>query len=146
MNKQITLEELQQLRARGIINDAEFVARKKLLARKAMRDYKAYQAKNGLVYIVLAYFLGVTGIHNFYAGYWGRGLVQLVLSITSWLFLYVPLLVVSIVVLGEIFFVNKGANKLKFSGSKWAIFALRILTIVSLIYFYENSTLINLME
>lgn len=30
-----------------------------------------------LIYVLLAWLLGVLGIHNFYAGYWGRGLIQL---------------------------------------------------------------------
>ena len=144
MNKPITLEDLQQLKARGIIDDAEFNARKKLLARQALREHKNYQAKNGLVYIVLAYFLGTTGIHNFYAGYWGRGLTQLILSITSWLFMFIPLIIVALVVLGEILFINKSANKQKFSGNRFIIWLLRFLVIISLIYAYNNTQLISI--
>lgn len=37
--------------------------------------------KSRLVYILLALFLGLFGIHNFYAGRIGTGVVQLVLSL-----------------------------------------------------------------
>ena len=35
------------------------------------------------VYIVLALLLGIFGVHNFYAGYPGRGIAQLLLTIFS---------------------------------------------------------------
>ena len=41
----------------------------------------AYQAKSRVVYILLAIFLGYFGIHNFYAGYIGRGVIQLLINI-----------------------------------------------------------------
>jgi hypothetical protein len=34
------------------------------------------------VYIILGLFLGLLGIHNFYAGYHGRGAIQLILTLT----------------------------------------------------------------
>jgi len=40
-------------------------------------------AKSRVVYVLLAIFLGQLGIHNFYAGYSGRGAVQLVCGIIS---------------------------------------------------------------
>ncbi len=45
-------------------------------------------AKNRLTYIVLAIFLGSFGIHNFYAGYNGRGVAQLLITLfLGWLVL-----------------------------------------------------------
>ncbi len=38
-------------------------------------------AKNRGVYIILGLFLGCLGIHNFYAGYHGRGAAQLIITI-----------------------------------------------------------------
>jgi hypothetical protein len=34
------------------------------------------------VYIILGLFLGLLGIHNFYAGYHGRGAIQIILTLT----------------------------------------------------------------
>ena len=39
--------------------------------------------KNKWVYILLGLFLGEFGIHNFYAGYLGRGVVKLLVTILS---------------------------------------------------------------
>lgn len=40
-------------------------------------------AKSRAVFIVLALFLGCLGIHNFYAGYGGRGAAQLAITILT---------------------------------------------------------------
>ena len=37
--------------------------------------------KSRTIYVVLAIFLGELGIHNFYAGYTGRGVAQLLISL-----------------------------------------------------------------
>lgn len=39
--------------------------------------------KSRLTYILLALFLGGFGIHNFYAGYNRKGLIQLLLTVVS---------------------------------------------------------------
>ncbi len=39
--------------------------------------------KSRLAYILLALFLGSLGVHNFYAGYNGKGIAQLLMSILS---------------------------------------------------------------
>lgn len=59
--------------------------------------------KSRLAYILLAVFLGEFGIHNFYAGYNSKGLVQLLitalscgaLSIVSWIWAIVDLITVT---------------------------------------------------
>lgn len=56
-------------------------------------------AKSKIVAALLAFFLGTFGIHNFYLGYTGKGVVQLILGLigyaTSWLliglFILIPL-------------------------------------------------------
>ena len=45
-------------------------------------------SKNKWVYILLGFFLGELGIHNFYAGYIGRGVVKLLITILSFGFLF----------------------------------------------------------
>ena len=37
--------------------------------------------KSQLIYVILALFFGAFGVHNFYANRWGRGLIQLLLTI-----------------------------------------------------------------
>ncbi len=44
---------------------------------------KVTGAKDRLTYILLGIFLGCLGIHNFYAGYTGRGVAQLLITILS---------------------------------------------------------------
>ncbi len=39
--------------------------------------------KSRLAYILLAIFLGTLGIHNFYAGYTGKGITQLLITCIS---------------------------------------------------------------
>ena len=60
------------------------------------------QPKNRTTFIVLGIFLGALGIHNFYAGYTGRAIGQLCLSvltlfslaIISWIWAIVEICVV----------------------------------------------------
>lgn len=64
--------------------------------------------KSRLTYILLGWFFGLLGVHDFYAGYTGRGVAQLLLTILlGWL--VVPLVIVWIWVLVEICVVRKDA-------------------------------------
>ncbi len=67
--------------------------------------------KSRLAYILLALFLGTLGIHNFYAGYTGRGIAQLLLTLLSLGFLS---LFVFIWVIVEICTVDKDAKGVPF--------------------------------
>ena len=69
--------------------------------------------KERSVFLILAFFLGVLGIHNFYAGYISRGLAQLFLTIfLGWLF--VPIIAVWIWVIVEMFTTTKSADGQQF--------------------------------
>ena len=46
-------------------------------------SYLPVEKKSRVVYVLLAFFLGELGIHNFYAGYIGRGVVQLLITILT---------------------------------------------------------------
>lgn len=70
--------------------------------------------KSRTAYVLLGFFLGGLGIHNFYAGYTGKAVAQLLISLLMW-WLIVPLIIVGIWVLIEICTVAQGANGLKFS-------------------------------
>lgn len=45
------------------------------------------ESKNKWVYVILGFFLGEFGIHNFYTGYIGRGVVKLLITTLSFGFL-----------------------------------------------------------
>ena len=53
-----------------------------------VNPYLFCNQKSRVAYIVLAIFLGELGIHNFYAGYIGRGIAQLLITILSFGFLF----------------------------------------------------------
>lgn len=68
--------------------------------------------KSRLAYILLGLFLGTLGIHNFFAGYTGRGIAQLLITLLTFGFLS-PL--VFIWVLIEIITVTKDAQGVDFA-------------------------------
>lgn len=62
--------------------------------------------KSRVAYILLGLFLGGLGVHNFYAGYVGRGVAQLLISLClGWLL--VPLLAVYVWIIIEICTVDR---------------------------------------
>jgi TM2 domain-containing membrane protein YozV len=65
-------------------------------------------AKSRGIYIILGLFLGGLGIHNFYAGYYGRGLAQLlVVLILGWF--VIGFVIVGVWVIIELFTVTQDA-------------------------------------
>ena len=69
--------------------------------------------KNRTTYILLGVFLGGLGIHNFYAGYFGKAIAQLLITLlTFWLI--IPCLAVFIWCLIEICIIDKDANGIPF--------------------------------
>ena len=69
--------------------------------------------KDRITYILLGFFLGGLGIHNFYAGETGKGTTKLLLSLLlGWLI--VPLIIVGIWTIIEICTVKTDANGVPF--------------------------------
>lgn len=68
----------------------------------------AVSPKSRITYILLGLFLGGLGIHNFYAGYGGRGATQLILNLTLFWTFVVPV-IIGIWVLIEVCTVNTDA-------------------------------------
>ncbi len=66
-------------------------------------------AKSRGVYIILGVLLGLLGIHNFYAGYYGRGAAQLIITILLGWF-YVGLVITGLWALVEVCTVTNDAN------------------------------------
>lgn len=52
-----------------------------------------FSSKSRVAYILLGLFLGGLGIHNFYAGYTGKGVAQLILTLTLFWTIIVPIAV-----------------------------------------------------
>ncbi|MBR3902211.1 MAG: TM2 domain-containing protein [Akkermansia sp.] len=67
--------------------------------------------KSRLAYILLAVFLGSLGIHNFYAGYTGKAIAQLLITLISFGFLSLLVWIWAIV---EICTVTKDAQGVDF--------------------------------
>ena len=68
---------------------------------------------NRTSYILLGIFLGALGVHNFYAGYQGRGLAQLLITIfLGWTILF--LLITSLWAIIEVCVVTKDADGINF--------------------------------
>ena len=107
------LEKLADLKKKGVITDAEFEEQKKALLQNNLVN-AADTPKNRVVYILLALFLGSFGIHNFYAGYIGRGLAQLLITLLLF-WLIIPLLAVWIWVIVEMIVIDKDAKGVKFN-------------------------------
>lgn len=71
------------------------------------------ESKERIAYVLLGVFLGALGVHNFYAGYVGRGVAQLL--ITLFLFwLVVPLVAVWIWTIVEVITVTADAKGVPF--------------------------------
>lgn len=69
-----------------------------------------YEPKIRTVYMVLSFlFLGLFGIHNFYAGYIGRGFIQMIITVFLWWLIF-PLVIVYIWNILEAVCITKDAN------------------------------------
>ena len=124
-------EKLEELRRQGKLSAEEFAEQKQILFRRAMRQSGEHtNPKNGIIYILSAWFLGTIGIHNFYAGYVGRAVIQLLLTLTAPLFLFVPLIVTALWAFVELLFQNKSRGGKRFGGSRKVIWTLRIGAVV----------------
>lgn len=70
--------------------------------------------KSRTAYVLLGIFLGYLGIHNFYAGYSGRGIAQLLICIfTGWMVF--PLVILFVWSLMEVITITQDANGNRFS-------------------------------
>jgi TM2 domain-containing membrane protein YozV len=71
------------------------------------------QRKSRVAFVLLGLFLGGLGIHNFYAGYTGKGVTQLLITLLAgWLIL--PLALIGLWVLIEIITETKDAQGIRF--------------------------------
>lgn len=136
-------DKLKQLKDNGHITEEEYIDEKKRLAAQLLKREDPSHAKNGIIYILLGWFFGTIGLHNFYAGYWGRALVQLTLTIISPWFLYIPLLITATWAFGEILFIRNGAHHIPFSGNRKIILLLKIMAVIIFVILLMRNRLIT---
>ncbi len=124
------LEKLDALRQKGVLTREEFDVQKKALLAAQIGAVGSSGQKQQLIYVLLAFFLGALGIHNFYAGYKGRGVTQLLLTVFSPLTLFLSLICVEIWVIINIFRIKKDAAGEDFLPSRGVQLALGWIKIV----------------
>ncbi len=71
------LETLNSLMKKGIITKEEFEKKKK----EILNGSEEFGPKSQLAYVLLAFFFGGLGIHNFYIGRWKKALAQLLITL-----------------------------------------------------------------
>ena len=74
---------------------------------------RAEKSHSRLAYMLLGLFLGKLGIHNFYAGYTGRGVAQLLITVFLWWLIF-PVLAVWLWAFIEIAVVDRDAKGVLF--------------------------------
>jgi len=79
------------------------------LSNGTRNNNSARNPKSRTCYILLAFFLGYFGVHNFYAGYAGRGIVQLLICIFTW-WLFFPLIFLLVWILIEMISVREDSD------------------------------------
>lgn len=128
------LEKLAKLRDKDIINEEEFLTLKRNIVSRNIGAHP--ESKSGIAYALLAWFLGVFGAHNFYAGYTRRAIVQLLLTLFSWMLFFIPLILVQIWALADMCLVNKDAEGREFHGDKTLIMIIRITAVAFYVLSY----------
>jgi TM2 domain-containing membrane protein YozV len=81
---------------------------KESIAQASYPQHVIKQAKSRGVYVILGLFFGLLGIHNFYAGYFGRGVAQLLIVLTLGWFV-IGLVIVAFWVIMELITVKQDA-------------------------------------
>lgn len=107
--------------------------RKKVAFRKILRDNELSPV-NGIVYILFAFLLGAIGVHNFYAKFWKRGIVQFLMTMFAPFMFFIPLIFTSMWAEAELLFQNRDRDGRLFKGSRRKIWVLRLMSIVVLVW------------
>lgn len=135
-------EKLQELKDKDILTEEELVEEKHRLATKILHKERKPQTKNGIIYILLAFFLGAVGIHNLYAHYWKRGFFQFFLALISPYMLFIPLMFTGFWALLELLFVNRGPDGTLFAGNRRIIWGLRVLAVLSVAWVSSSTDMV----
>lgn len=128
------LEKLAKLRDKDIINEEEYQSLKKGIINR--HAGVSAESKSGVAYVLLGWFLGIFGAHNFYAGYMKRATAQILLTLISGFLLFIPLIIVQIWSLADICFINKDADSNSFYGDRNLIRILRVAAVAFFVFIY----------
>ncbi len=110
------IEKLAALKQSGAITEEEFQAQKQILL--SLNETPTGESKDQMIYVLLAFFLGGFGVHNFYAGYTKKGIAQLLMTLLSPLTGGLLLIGVGIWVIVNIFAVNCDARGIPFKPAR----------------------------
>ena len=121
------LNKLYELKEKGILTEEEYNEQKKrILANpndfeKNPSPITSSPEKSRNIYILIAFFLGCFGVHNFYIGRTTRGILQLILF---FLFIFiVPIIILWIWIVVDMLTVKtEGNGKLMSPINGWCIF------------------------
>ncbi len=108
------LEALNDLKEKGLLTQAEFGVQKKVLLTNQVQLTASRDSKSQLVYILLGLFVGFLGVHNFYAGYTKKGVIQLLMFFPG-CFLIIPTIMVGVWVLIDVCIVDRDVNGVLFN-------------------------------
>lgn len=133
------LNKLYELKEKGILTEEEYNEQKKRILANP-NDFEQNPSpvttspeKSRNIYILIAFFLGCFGIHNFYIGRITRGILQLILCLLF--FLVAPLVILWIWIVIDMLTVKTEANgKLMTDINGWGILMI-ILQIIYAIWF-----------
>lgn len=128
------LEKLAKLRDKDIINEEEYQSLKKGIINRHAGI--SAESKSGVAYVLLGWFLGIFGAHNFYAGYMKRATAQILLTLISGFLLFIPLIIVQVWSLADICFINKDADGNSFYGDRNLIRILRVAAVAFFVFIY----------
>lgn len=128
MNNLEELDKLNTFKEKGIISEEEFQQQKKILLNQPQMGNKSQ-----LCYVLLAFFFGVLGVHNFYAGRWKRGLAQLLITLLT---LFVGCLITGVWVIINIFAIHTDGKGNEFQPCPVAKYICGILGIVEYIWVF----------
>lgn len=108
-----TLNQLGKLLDKGFLTQAEFDVPKKALWLPDP-DVLRIERRRQIEYVLLGFFLGRFGVHNFYADYIKKGVIQ-VLMFSSGCFLIIPTIMVGVWVLIDVCIVDRDVNGVLFN-------------------------------
>ena len=136
------IEKLAKLKKDGSITEQEFNEQKTVILEHKLNASTAHK-KSGVIYLLLAWFTGIFGFHNFYAGYEKKAIVQLVLTMFSWILFFIPLLIVAVWSFAEMLTINKDANGNHFTSNTKTILILRIIAVAFVLTSYFGAISIS---